>query len=158
MNVRNTIQRATLIAASLLLVSFASSYAAESEFKFKVHNTTKNSIKKVLVSEDGKEFGNFDIGKGIKPGPTMELIWDSSTNSESCHPFFKAEFDDGSESEPVKFIRFLRSRSDTRLLSHWHSLLHGAPSIRSPARSCRASFFGKKCLRLSRRPNRRVRS
>jgi hypothetical protein len=68
-----------------------------------VHNTTKNTIKKILVSEDGKDYGFFDIGKGIKPGETADLTWDQSTNNEKCKQWVKAVYDDGSESEPAKF-------------------------------------------------------
>lgn len=91
----------SLLAVALFAFAFTA-HAAE-EYKFKVHNTTKQTIKKILVSEDGKEYGEFEIGKGIKPGATDELVWDTSTNSESCHQYFKAVFSDGEESEAAKF-------------------------------------------------------
>jgi hypothetical protein len=94
--------KATLLALALTFTSL-SLFAAESEYSFKVHNTTRQTIKKILVSEDGKEYGEFEIGKGIKAGATVELVWDSSTNSESCHQYFKAVFADGEESEATKF-------------------------------------------------------
>ena len=93
--------RISLFAAALLLASLAAN-AAE-EYSFKVHNNTKHAIKKIMVSEDGSEYGNFDIGKGIKAGATVELVWDESTNGESCHQYFKAVFDNGEESEAQKF-------------------------------------------------------
>jgi hypothetical protein len=96
------ILKATLLGLALTFASL-SAFAAESEYSFKVHNTTKQTIKKILVSEDGKEYGEFDIGKGIKPGATVELVWDSSTDGESCHQYFKAVFSDGEESEASKF-------------------------------------------------------
>jgi len=92
--------KATAVAASLLLAAVTASAA---EYSFKVHNTTQSKIKKILVSEDGKEYGFFDVGKGIKAGETVKLVWDSSTNSESCKQYVKAVFDDDSESEPAKF-------------------------------------------------------
>ena len=58
---------------------------------------------KILVSEDGEKYGFFDIGKGIKPGETMTLVWDKSTNSGSCHQWFKAVWESGEEGKPVKF-------------------------------------------------------
>ena len=92
--------RTLLVAVSLLVVSSA---AFADDYKFSVHNNTDRAIKKILVSEDGEEYGYFNIGKGIKPGATVELVWDSSTNGESCEQFFKAVFDNGEESEASKF-------------------------------------------------------
>ncbi len=73
------------------------------EYSFKVHNTTKETIKKLLASEDGKKYGFFDIGSGIKAGEKATLVWDKSTNEGACEHFFKAVYADGEESEPVKF-------------------------------------------------------
>ena len=70
---------------------------------FKVHNNTKETITKLLVSEDGETYGNFDIGDGIKPGDTETLVWNKSTNSQSCHQWFKAVWEGGKEGKPVKF-------------------------------------------------------
>lgn len=94
-------KKITLLVVAFLFMSFAA--VADDEYKFKVHNNTKQTIKKILVSEDGEEFGFFDIGKGIKPGATSELVWDTSTNGESCEQYFKAVFADDEESEAVKF-------------------------------------------------------
>jgi hypothetical protein len=77
--------------------------AEDNEYSFKVHNTTEQKITELMCSEDGEKYGKFDIGEGIKPGESMKLTWDKSTNSQSCHQYFKAEFEDGSESKPVKF-------------------------------------------------------
>lgn len=96
--------RAALLAFAFVLTSFAVSYARTSQdYAFKIHNNTKNAIKKVLVAEDGKRWGQFDIGDGIPAGATEEMVWDKSTNGESCHQWFKAVFDNGEESEAVKF-------------------------------------------------------
>lgn len=94
--------RIALFALALLFVGVAVA-SADDEYSFKVHNNTKQTIKKILVSEDGKKYGFFDIGKGIKAGATEELTWDKSTNGESCDQYFKAVFADGSESDPQKF-------------------------------------------------------
>lgn len=78
--------------------------ATEEEYSFKVHNTTKDKITKLLASEDGKDYGYFDIGKdGIPPGKTITLTWDKKTNDSSCKWYFKAVFEDGDESEAKKF-------------------------------------------------------
>ncbi|MFH1138876.1 MAG: hypothetical protein V1816_22590 [Pseudomonadota bacterium] len=88
---------------SLGLILLLSSLALAEDYSFKVNNNSGSLITRVLVSQDGKEWGNFDIGAGIKDGATVELVWDESTNNEECEQFFKAVFKDGSESEPVKF-------------------------------------------------------
>ena len=90
-----------LFACALLIAPISQAIAAE--YSFKVHNTTKNTIKKLLASEDGKDYGNFDIGNGISPGQTVTLVWDKKTDNEDCEQFFKAVFDDGEESEAVQF-------------------------------------------------------
>jgi hypothetical protein len=91
----------SFLLAFVLLFS-ALNVAAE-EYSFKVTNKTGSTIKKILVSEDGKKYGYFDIGAGIKPGKTVTLVWDSSTDGESCEQWVKAVYADGSESEPAKF-------------------------------------------------------
>ncbi|KXG87471.1 hypothetical protein [Agrobacterium bohemicum] len=77
--------------------------AKADDYSFTATNTTGSAITKVLVSENKKEWGYFDIGRGINPGKTANLEWDQSTNSESCTQWVKAAYADGSESEPAKF-------------------------------------------------------
>ena len=78
--------------------------SSDEEYSFKVHNTTSDKIKKLLASEDGKEYGSFDVGRaGIAAGETMTLKWDKSTNKSSCEWYIKAVFDDGSETKAKKF-------------------------------------------------------
>lgn len=91
------------IALLVLALTFTAHSAMADDYSFSVHNNTRLTIKKILVSEDGEEWGYFDIGKGIRAGQTIELVWDSSTNGESCEQFFKAVFSDNEESEPTKF-------------------------------------------------------
>jgi hypothetical protein len=93
--------RLIAVAALAMLLSTASAFA--DEYKFKVTNNTDTKITKILVSEDGEEYGFFNIGGGIVPGKTVTLVWDSSTNGESCAQFFKAVFAGGEESEPQEF-------------------------------------------------------
>ena len=92
--------RVALFVAAFLFMSVA---AFADDYAFEVHNNSDQAIKKILVSEDGKEYGFFDIGKGIKAGATVELVWDSSTEGENCEQYFKAVFADGSESDATKF-------------------------------------------------------
>jgi len=54
------------------------------EFTFKAINTSETRITKILVSEDKKSWGFFDIGDGIYPNVTMNLVWAQSTNNEEC--------------------------------------------------------------------------
>jgi hypothetical protein len=79
------------------------SVSAFADYKFNVHNNSGQAIKKILVSQDGEEYGQFNIGSGIKAGATVTLVWDESTNGESCSQYFKAVFADGSESDAEEF-------------------------------------------------------
>jgi hypothetical protein len=87
------------IAASGMIATAAQA----EEFSFTATNTTQSAIKEVFVSENKQEWGYFDIGSGIKPGATVNLVWDQSTNTEGCSQWVKAAYADGSESEPAKF-------------------------------------------------------
>jgi hypothetical protein len=78
--------------------------AEDKEYSFKVTNTTKDKITKLLASPDGKSYGSFDIGKeGIPGGKTVTLAWDKKTNDSDCEWYFKAQFADGEESEAKAF-------------------------------------------------------
>ena len=105
MNLQTRFKKALLVGCALLVTTFAPQFAvgAEGGYSFKVTNKTKNTITKLLASEDGEKYGFFDIGKGIKPGETITLVWDKSTNSGKCKQFFKAVYDDDSESDPEEF-------------------------------------------------------
>lgn len=98
-------KKTILLACAVLLLTLVPRLAlgGEGEYSFKVKNTTKELITKILVSEDGEKYGFFDIGAGIKAGETMTLVWDKSTNSGSCHQWFKAVWESGEEGKPVKF-------------------------------------------------------
>jgi hypothetical protein len=86
------------IISSLFIVG-----ANAEDVSFKVTNTTNSLIKEVLVSQDAKEWGFFDIGQGIKPGEEITLIWSEDSSNENCKQYIKAVWKDKSESEPVKF-------------------------------------------------------
>ena len=100
----NNFGKVLMLATAMTLLSFTLGFAkAVSEYKFKVHNNTKQDIKKIEVSEDGKTWGKFDIGSGIKAGATDELVWDKSTDNENCDQYFRATFADGEVSDAIKF-------------------------------------------------------
>jgi len=104
MRVNSKFGKLLMLATALTLMTFTASFAQpNAEYKFKVHNNTKHDIKKILVSEDGKKWGYFDIGDGIAAGATEELVWDKSTDNGYCEWHFKAVFDNKEESEAVEF-------------------------------------------------------
>jgi len=104
MHVYNSVGRKLMLVLAFVVMGSSLAFARGTvEYKFKVHNNTNQAIKKILVSEDGKEYGYFDIGSGIGAGKTVELVWADSTDGENCEQFFKAVFADGDESDPVKF-------------------------------------------------------
>jgi hypothetical protein len=104
MRAYNKFGKAAMLAAALLMMSFTSSFAKTNvDYRFKVHNNAKLTIKKIFVSEDGKKWGFFDIGSGIAAGATDELVWDKSTDQGNCEWYFKAVWSDGEESEAAKF-------------------------------------------------------
>ncbi|MCA1557816.1 MAG: hypothetical protein LC731_04660 [Acidobacteria bacterium] len=103
MNSRNNPRRAILLVFALLLVSAPVGFAQPQEYSFKVRNIGNHRVLKLLASEDGKNWGYFDIGDGIAPGETRTIAWDRATNNQACVQYFKAAFDDGEESPPKKF-------------------------------------------------------
>ncbi len=76
---------------------------AMAEYSFKVSNNTDSRIVGIEVSEDGRKWGEFEIGKGIPAGTTAKLTWDASTDEGNCGWQFRAKFADGSESEALEF-------------------------------------------------------
>lgn len=91
--------RGWLCAFILLLAS----PAAFAEYQFQIENNTDQDIVAVVVSEDGEDWGAFDIGSGIPAGVTADMVWDSSTNNSGCVWYFMAAFEDGSDSDVVEF-------------------------------------------------------
>jgi len=92
-----------MIVKFLALVLILGTSLFAKEYSFSVKNGTETAITKILVSQDGKSWGFFDIGKGITPGETMTLIWDASTNDQDCKQYIKAVWLDGSEADPAIF-------------------------------------------------------
>jgi hypothetical protein len=104
MHVYNNVGRKLMLVIALVVIASSLAIGRTGvEYKFKVHNNTDQAIKKILVSQDGKKYGYFDIGSGIAAGATVELVWNESTDTENCEQTFKAVFADGEESEPVEF-------------------------------------------------------
>jgi hypothetical protein len=100
----NKLSKVVMLAAALVLTSFTLSFGKPHvDYRFKVRNKTKVTIKKLLVSEDGKKWGYFDVGAGIPAGATQELVWDKSTDNSGCEWYVKAVYADGDESEPARF-------------------------------------------------------
>jgi len=91
------------IAALLALTLSAVTAHAADEWYFYVKNNSSAKIVKLEVSENKRDWGEFDIGSGIAPGRKEKLIWDESTNDEACKQWIRATFDDDSISEPSKF-------------------------------------------------------
>lgn len=92
--------------AGLVAIAFAgmaATSAQASEYSFTATNTTDAAITKVFVSENKTDWGYFDVGSGIAPGATSNLVWSQSTNGEACTQWVKATYADGSESEPAQF-------------------------------------------------------
>ncbi len=93
-----------LLSLAFVLVCASAGFAqSDDSYTFKVHNNTNMAIKQILVSEDGDEYKYFEIGAGIGIGKTVTLVWDESTDDESCTQYFKAVFSNGEVSEPVIF-------------------------------------------------------
>lgn len=93
----------TALVFGLAATGMVSVAAYADEFSFTATNTTDSVITKILVSEDNSTWGYFDVGTGIEPGSTANLVWNQSTNGEACSQWVKASFEDGSESTPAEF-------------------------------------------------------
>jgi hypothetical protein len=107
MQFQNNFKKITLLAFALVVMSFAVNYAhayrtSTPEYTFKVVNKTGSKIVKLLASEDGKTYGEFDVGSGVAPGQTVTFVWDKSTDNGNCEQWIKAKFADGSASPAAK--------------------------------------------------------
>ncbi|MGE5215050.1 MAG: hypothetical protein ACM3NN_15325 [Nitrospirota bacterium] len=77
--------------------------ADDDQYSFTVRNHNVQKITELLASEDGKNWGHFDIGKGIPVGKTVKVEWDKSTNNAGCNWYIKAVYADQSVGAPVRF-------------------------------------------------------
>ncbi len=92
-----------LLSLAIILIGSSATSAQDSEFSFKVINRTDVTIKKLMVSIDGKKWGFFDIGSGIGAGKSAELVWSKATDNDPCKQWVKAVYADKTESKPSKF-------------------------------------------------------
>lgn len=104
MRVYSKYGKVAILAATLLLMNITPGFARTNvDYRFKVKNGTRMTIKKLLVSEDGKKWSPFDIGSGVAPGATEEMVWDKSTDDGACEWWVKAVYSNGQETEKAKF-------------------------------------------------------
>lgn len=96
-----TIRLRIALVVAAFSVAAVQAHAAD-EWHFVVSNATNSKIVKLQVSEDKSEWGDFDVGSGIAAGDSETMIWDHSTDNESCEQWMRAKFADGSTSEPSK--------------------------------------------------------
>ena len=89
----------SLLSLAIILIGSSAANAQDSEFSFKVINRTEVTIKKLLVSVDGKKWGFFDVGASIASGKSADLVWSKTTDTDQ---WVKAVYADKSESKPVK--------------------------------------------------------
>ena len=83
-----------LLVGTLALIA-AAAPASANDYRFTVSNNSDQDIVKVEVSEDGKSWAPFDIGRGIAAEDSEELIWDESTDDSDCEWQFRATFEEG---------------------------------------------------------------
>jgi hypothetical protein len=102
---RKHLSRIALGAVTVALSASLLYAASQEKISFRVHNKSNLKIVKLLVSEDGENYGHFNISAGIKAGATVKLAWNTDTEGETCEQYVKAVFSDGRESEPAQFNR-----------------------------------------------------
>lgn len=76
---------------------------SQAAYTFTIANNTGNKITGIEVSEDGKSWGDFDVGKGIPSGGSAEATWAENTDESGCEWQFRATFADDSVSEEIAF-------------------------------------------------------
>ena len=87
--VRSEAMRYSIIALAALI---ASPMGHADEFTFDVVNDSEYRLIRLQASEDGRNWLDFDIGRGIDSGNTMTLVWDESTYGAGCHWSLRARF------------------------------------------------------------------
>ena len=101
----NRLGKVLTLGLAFVLMSATLSFAKSlNDYRFKVHNNTRQKITAIKVAEEGsKEWGDFDIGDGVAAGATEEMVWDKTTDNSKCDWEFKAKFSNGEWSEAVSF-------------------------------------------------------
>ncbi|MBI4666454.1 MAG: hypothetical protein HY751_08605 [Nitrospinae bacterium] len=94
---------ALFISALVIGLTITAGTAFAEQWYFYVTNATDAKMTGLYASEDGRKWGRFNLGSGVSAGKTVKLIWDSSTEDESCEQYLKATFSDGSDSKSDKF-------------------------------------------------------
>jgi hypothetical protein len=70
---------------------------------FQVHNASRETITKLMVSKDGKKYTSLDVGRdGIGPDKTVRLRWHQPSFAE-CEQFVELVFGSGEHSDAAKF-------------------------------------------------------
>lgn len=96
-------RKAALVSLLGFGLATVSPLVSASDYYFFVENKTDSRITKLEVSQDKKQWGFFDIGRGINKGKSSKLVWDDSTEDEDCEQWIRARFADGTTSEPAQF-------------------------------------------------------
>jgi len=97
------VYKAFLAVALISGLTIGTGKAFAEQWYFYITNGTDAKLTGLYASEDGRQWGKFNLGGGVPAGKSVKLIWDSSTNDESCEQYLKAVFSDGSESKSNKF-------------------------------------------------------
>ncbi|MBX7220483.1 MAG: hypothetical protein K1Y36_11100 [Blastocatellia bacterium] len=104
MLLRNHARKLILSICAFALLGVSGTFAqSDEDYTFKVHNTTRVPIRKILVSEDGKKYVAFRLKSDIQPGQVRQLVWDEDTDDQSCKQYIKAVYADGRETRPAIF-------------------------------------------------------
>ena len=92
-----------IVTKSLLALALFACIGGANAYEFDITNSTEVKIVSIEASEDGKSWGNFDIGAGLAGGASTTITWDASTDNSGCSWQVRASYADGSESEPKAF-------------------------------------------------------
>jgi len=79
----------------LAVLAMTTPCAMADDYSFTVTNNADQRIVSIDVSEDGKSWAPFDIGRGIRSGDSVLMVWDESTDSSDCNWLFRATFKGG---------------------------------------------------------------
>ena len=82
---------------------FGQAASAAPEYTFSVENQTAQAIVQVLVSEDGNDWGYFNLDGNVASGETGTMTWGEHTNNEACVQWIQVGFEDGTSSEASQF-------------------------------------------------------
>lgn len=92
-----------ILMLSMAIFSSLAGMAAAAEYTFKIENNANVALKKLMVSEDGEDWGYFDIGSGVPAGESRTLVWGEAAEGQKCRQYVKAIFSDGTTSKPKKY-------------------------------------------------------